>query len=281
MMKKINLIILIFIIISCNSKKTYPVVGVILEIKEETNELLIKHNEIKSFMMAMTMPFSIKKDEDFSKFSIGDSIHFNLTIDGDISYAHNFDVVGKLNIELVVEEDFWDKDPYDPLEMGEYISDGTFLTLDSTEISLSDFDEKYLFISYIFSRCPMPNMCPAIIVKNQYLAEKLSNSNIQFILLSFDHIYDTPSTLKKSYDSLNKRYKNLTFMSSYKSLDDLNLISRETGMSFWGINENDIGHTMRSVLISSNGKLLSAYDGLDWEIKSVEKNIKEILSLHQ
>jgi protein SCO1/2 len=125
----------------------------------------------------------------------------------------------------------------------------------------------------------MPNMCPAVIVKNQYLAEKLSNLNIEFILISFDHIYDTPSRLKKLYYNIQSKYDNLSFISSYNSLDDLNLISRETGMSFWGINKNDIGHTMRSVLISPDGKLLSAYDGLDWDVKNVEKNIKEISSL--
>ena len=50
-------------------------------------------------------------------------------------------------------------------------------------------------------------------------------------------------------------------------------------MAFWGINENDIGHSMRSVLISPDGQLLSAYDGLDWDVKNVEKNIKEISTL--
>jgi len=279
MINKITIIIALILLLSCNTKKTYPVIGVILEIKQESNELLIKHDEIKNFMMKMTMPFKTLKDEKLSKFSIGDSVHFNLTIDGDISYAHNFNIIQNLKINDVIEDEFWERDPYDPLEMGDYISDGTFLTLDSTEISLSDFDDKYLFISYIFSRCPMPNMCPAVIVKNQYLAEKLSNLNIEFLLISFDYIYDTPSKLKNTYENLDNKYQNLTFMSSFKSLDDLNLISRETGMSFWGINENDIGHTMRSVLISPDGKLLSAYDGLDWDVKNVELNIKEILTL--
>jgi len=279
MMKKINILTIILILISCNAKKIYPVIGVILEIKEETNELLIKHDEIKNFMMEMTMPFNVLKNEDLTKFNIGDSVHFSLTIDGDNAYAHNFNIIENLNIESVLDDDFWEKDPYDPLNMGDYISDGTFLSLDSIEISLSDFDEKYLFISYVFSRCPMPNMCPAVIVKNQYLAEKLSTLNIEFILISFDHIYDTPSKLKNLYNNIQIKYENLTFLSSYNSLDDLNLISRETGMSFWGIKENDIGHTMRSVLISPDGKLLSAYDGLDWDVKNVEKNIKEIYSL--
>ena len=63
-------------------KKKYPVIGVIIEIKPETNEILIKHDEIKNFMMAMTMPFYVSDEENISKLSIGDSVHFSLTIDG-------------------------------------------------------------------------------------------------------------------------------------------------------------------------------------------------------
>ncbi len=277
-MNKFYLIFLITIF-NCNSKVTYPVIGVIIEIQPEVNQLLIKHDEIKNFMMAMTMPFNLLKNENLKKFTKGDSIHFNLTIDGNNSYAHDFQIIQNLNLENVLEDDFWEDSPYDAIEMGEFISDGSFLTLDSNNISLSDFDGEYIFLSYVFSRCPMPNMCPAVIVKNQYLAEKLSTYNINFILLSFDYLYDTPSILKQSYEDLDKRFENLIFFSSYNSLDDLNLISRQTGMSFWGVQDNDIGHTMRSVLISPEGKLLSTYDGLDWEVKDVEKNIKEILSL--
>ena len=184
------------------------------------------------------------------------------------------------SLEDVLEDDFWEQNPYDPVDMGDFISDGSFLDLDSNLVSLSDFEGDYIFLSYIFSRCPMPNMCPAVIVKNQYLAQKLNEFNIKFLLLSFDHLYDTPSILKQSYEQLNNRFANLIFLSSFGSEKDLNIISRQTGMSFWGIEDNDIGHTMRSILISPDGKLLSTYDGLDWEVKNVEKNIKEILSLH-
>ena len=241
--------------------------------------MLIKHDEIKDFMMQMTMPFNVKEDENLEKFNIGDSIHFNLTIKGKKSYAHDFKIIQNLKLEDVLEDDFWEQNPYDPVEMGDFISDGSFLDLDSNLVSLSDFDGDYIFLSYIFSRCPMPNMCPAVIVKNQYLVQKLNQFNIKFILLSFDHLYDTPSILKKSYGQLNNRFENLIFLSSFSAQKDLNIISRQTGMSFWGIEDNDIGHTMRSVLISPEGKLLSSYDGLDWEVKDVEKNIKEILSL--
>ena len=50
MINKITIIIALILLLSCNTKKTYPVIGVILEIKQESNELLIKHDEIKNFI---------------------------------------------------------------------------------------------------------------------------------------------------------------------------------------------------------------------------------------
>ena len=39
----------------------------------------------------------------------------------------------------------------------------------------------------------------AVILKNQYLINRLKeNSNIEFIIISFDYNYDTPKVLKKS-----------------------------------------------------------------------------------
>ena len=278
-MKKIALII-VFIFISCDSKITYPVNGIILEVNNNNRKILIKHDEIPGFMMAMTMSFNVQENEDLDKYTPGDSVHFNLIIDSNQSYANDFKIITNINLEEHFIDDFLDEDPYDQLEMGTYMSDGTFLSVDSTEISLSDFEGNYIFLSYIFTRCPMPNMCPAVLVKNQYLSEKLIDKNIQFINISFDYIYDTPSILKNKYKKLISRFNNMTFLSSYGSLSDLNAISKETGISFWGIKENDIGHTMRSVLISPEGKLLSAYEGVDWIAKDEEKNILNFLALN-
>ena len=278
-MKKLFLIF-ILIFYSCNNKIKYSVKGIILEINYDDRNIMIKHDEIPNFMMAMTMPFNVKENEDLKQFTPGDSVHFNLINDNNNFYANNFKIITNLNLEEVFIDDFLDDDISDQLEMGTFISDCTFLSVDSTEISLSDFESKYIFISYIFTRCPMPNMCPALLVKNQYLSEKLIDENIQFVIISFDYIYDSPSILKNKYNNLINRFNNMTFLSSYGYVNDLNTISKETGISFWGIKENDIGHTMRSVLISPEGKLLSTYDGIDWIAKDVEKNILNFLMLN-
>ena len=275
---KNNTIILISVVfLSCNSEKSYTVRGVIVEILEQKQQLMINHNEIPGFMMAMTMPFDIIQSEDLSKFSIGDSVHFKLVIFDNTTIAQDFVIVGHQNIKPIDDFGDWEQDPYDMLEIGDLIDDGTFLDMDSAAISLSDLGEGYLFISYLFTRCPMPNMCPALLVKNQYLANELKDENIYFIVISFDYLYDTPSIMKKKYGYLDEQNPNILFLSSVGCLDDLNLITQQSGISFWGIEENNIGHSLRSVLVSPEGRLLAGYDGTDWLVGVVEKEIRNIL----
>ena len=78
-------------------------------------------------------------------------------------------------------DNIWE-DQYSPIEVGEILTDVQLLNTDSIEILISNTDGKFRFISFIFTRCPMPNMCPALLFKQQYLAETLANRNIEIII---------------------------------------------------------------------------------------------------
>jgi len=270
--------ILLIICLSC-SNKSYKVYGTIIEIRYNTNEFLIHHDEIPGLMMAMTMPFSIQDSTDILRYSIGDSVHFFLTIDTDQALASDFQFLGKGTIPNL--EDDWEEDQYTPQDIGSIFTDCTFLDTDSNNISLSSSDGKFRFISFIFTRCPMPNMCPAVITKNQYLARVFSEiPEIEFILLSFDYIYDTPSVMKSTYGSLLQNNSNLKIYSSFGHLNDIFSLAGESFVSFWGVDENDIGHTLRSVLLDPDRRLVKTYDGTDWQPESAERDIRNILKAY-
>ena len=161
------------------------------------------------------------------------------------------------------------------------MNDATFLDLDGHAIKISDSDGKFRFISYIFSRCPMPNMCPAVISKNQYLSKTFTNNpNIEFIIISFDHIHDTPSIMKSIYGKYQDTYPNLKFYSSHGQLSDIIMFTRQSNVSFWGVNENDIGHTLRSIIIDPERRLMSAYEGMDWDPATAERDIHNLLKAY-
>ena len=277
-MKKIILILILIISPNCSEKKTYSVTGTLIEINNDTNEFIIHHDEIPGFMMAMTMPFKLNDSKYLNKFKIGDSLKFNLIIDGPNAFSDNFELLGKGTMNA--DQGVWD-DEYAPIEIGKILTDITLLNVDSNEVSLSNSDGKFRLISFIFTRCPMPNMCPAVIIKNQYLAKEFENEpNIEFILISFDYAYDTPSVLKQTYQTLLQSTPNLKVLSSTNHINDIFILGGQSNVSFWGMEENDIGHTLRSILIDPERRLMQVFEGLNWKPEKAERDIKNILKAY-
>ena len=276
---KLFLILFFLLFHSCKINQSYDVTGVILEIDSKKNKLLIDHEEIPGFMDKMVMYFNLHKSININDFSINDSLTFDLIINNENSYTKNFIFYGKSKTN---KDNFFldgEDKKYSLKKSGEFIDDVSFLTLDNKIVKLSDYKNKFIVISYIFSKCPMPNMCPAVILNNQYLSQQFINDDILFLLISFDYIYDTPEILKDSYDSLSS--DNLIFLSSFNHIQDIFTLTQQSGVGFWGIEENNIGHTMRTIIVDSNLKVVKAFDGFDWKPGDAKKDIETLIKYYR
>ena len=293
------LLTIFFLFISCaksspeeivekNYDDMYPFTGIIIKKFDDKNQMLIDHEEVPGFMDKMVMMFNIDSTIDVNNYNVGDSLNFNFYIlhqkqGAAKTWAAELKIVG--HRELIEEEnydDFFNEDY--SIDIGDKLSDATFLDINGEKIKLSQWDGKFKFISFIFSRCPMPNFCPAVIMKNQYLANQfIDNNNIEFIIISFDYKYDTPEVLKNAYQGIFNDYNNVHFLSSYNHAEDIINITKEAGLGFSGIDEGDereIGHTLKSLLIDPNGVLIESYAGDNWLPKEVENEINERLSIY-
>ena len=68
---------------ACSSQPpvpTYQLTGQILVVKPETSELLVKHEDIKGFMPAMTMPYTVKDAALLKDKTAGDLITATLNV---------------------------------------------------------------------------------------------------------------------------------------------------------------------------------------------------------
>ena len=132
------------ITIACSGSKYYPVVGVITEIHTSRHELSIHHDKIENFMMAMTMSFKLKPNDDISQFSVGDSIHFRLSFEGIHGVATHFKIIDNVAVDVMDDDVFWDEDdPYSPIEIGDTLTDATFTNMFGNPVKLSDSDGKF------------------------------------------------------------------------------------------------------------------------------------------
>jgi protein SCO1/2 len=279
---KILILLFSLITISCSGDKHYSVVGVITKIHSSRHELSIHHDEIENFMMAMTMNFKLNPNEDIGQFSVGDSVHFRLSFEETNGFATHFKIIDNVAVDVKDNNDFWDEDdPYSPIDIGDILTDASFTDMFGNSVNLSDSDGKFRFISFIFTRCPMPNMCPALLFKQRYLAETLADKNIEIIMISFDYIHDTPQILKNSYQSTFEGHENWQMWSSHSHMDDLYKLTKQAMFGFWGVEENDIGHNMRCVLLDPNRRMIKTFDGLDWLPKDTKTIIEKIMILEE
>ena len=98
-MKIKTFILTVFFLISCSNKdKEYAVYGVIQDIKENQNTIIIDHDSIPGFMMPMVMPFNIKHTKDIAELSVGDSVKFKLIVTDTKSYVTDFTILGRSDI---------------------------------------------------------------------------------------------------------------------------------------------------------------------------------------
>ena len=278
-MKKTILFLSILIAFNCGTpEKVYPVKGTIYEIKPDSMLIIIDHDTIPNLMMPMVMPFDLIDLKEINGLTIGDSVHFEFVWADTITFARKFKIVGKGKLPEVEEEDFFEDEDYSERDKGEIIDDVTLLDLDSSLVRLSDSDGKYRFLSFIFTRCPMPNMCPAVVIKNDYLVKSFKDRNdINFIMVSFDYQYDTPSVLKDFYGSTISDHDNWKVLSSTGRIEDVYRLAKQSGCEFWGIEENNIGHTLRSVLIGPNREMLGSWPGDNWKAGNVKTAIELLI----
>ena len=279
-MKTKIFIISIYIFIGCTkTDKEYVVNGVIHDIKIDEQIIIIDHDSIPGFMMSMIMPFNFKNKEDVEDLSSGDSVRFKLVVKPDDSYVTNFTILGR-SILLDDQDDFWDDDEFKSLDIGERLTDIVLLDLKGDSVRISSFDGKFRFISFIFTRCPIPNMCPAVVIKNGVLASHFKKSkNLELIMVSFDYVHDTPAILNEFYGPSINNYENWRTWSSVGNISDLYTLSSELGCEFWGVDEGNIGHNLRSALIDPNRKLLKVWGGDDWLAKDVVKDIENYMAM--
>lgn len=284
-------LLLLLLLFSCENKKEpiiYPFKGIVVDIFKEENKMMIKHDEVPDFMMEMTMMFNIESSINMDYYKIGDSLNFNFYILEEKkapakTWADDIQIVGHRELtEDEVFDDFFQED--ETIQIGEKVSNFTFLNLAGEKVELNQFKDKLKFISFIFSRCPMPNFCPAVILKNQYLINQFKdNPNIEFIIISFDYNYDTPKVLQKAYGSVFENYGNIHFLSSYGYKNSVLKLTMEAGLGFSGIDDGDprdINHTLKSLLLDPNDNLIDSFGGDSWLPKEVELTIQNRLTAY-
>jgi protein SCO1 len=253
------------------AQKSYPIRGEIVELDRPRQVLIIHHEEIPGYMPAMTMEFNAP-GLDFAQFRVGQKIAAQMgpAVDAifPLTGIRFLDSKEDAAIEAAarkLREDTFTRGRKAFREVGETAPAFTLYNQDGVAVSFDRFRGQRVVLNFIFTRCPVPTMCPASTAKMMALqatAKARNIPNLQLVSISFDSAYDTPPVLKAYAEARGIDTSNFSFLTGPENaIRDLLIqfgVVVEPG-------ENLARHTLSTVLIGADGKILHRVDGSAWE----------------
>jgi protein SCO1/2 len=242
--------------------------------------VVLNHGAIPGFMEAMTMPYQLKDPSILSELHPGDMI----TADVLVSKSSQETVV--LDHIVVVAQARPDYKPavfYHVPAQGDKVPDFSLRNQDGRTIHLGQYKGKSLLLTFIYTRCPLPNFCPLVthnfaVINSQLASNPGLYAKTHLLCVSFDPEHDTPERLR-AYGAtyIGSDAKSAFAHWDFAVPDRTALLEMATffdvGITH-GANDT-ITHTLSTTLIGADGKVVQFYPGNEWTPDQVVADVKK------
>jgi protein SCO1/2 len=258
--------------------KRYPLKGRVVRIDVPRQEVTIAHEEIPDYMSAMTMVFPIKGPAPYKALLPGAEVSATFAVAGADYWIE--DVV----VTKVAPDDAVNPTPPPVVEPspGAPLPEVALVNQDAKPIRLADFKGRALAITFIFTRCPLPEFCPrvtdgfekvqALLVKQPELLAKTA-----LLSVTFDTEFDTPKVLR-AYGARHQQAAAGPAFSHWQLATGTPEEIKRLG-TFFGLEYEEEGatfaHNLRTAVIRSDGTLLSVRRGSDWTPKEIVADLEK------
>lgn len=263
--------------------QTFFVRGVVKELKGDGKTIVIDHEEIPNYMAKMIMPFKVKDTNQLAGLGTNDRIHFRFNVADYESWIDQVTKTGtaaapvadpnRKNFRLVRE--------VEALKEGDSLPDYPLVNQRGEPFRTADFKGRALAITFIFTRCPVPDFCPRMSLRFAQ-ADKLlralpaSPENYHLLSLSFDVDHDTPPALLNYANTVKAQHGadlgRWTFATG--KLLDIDDITERFGLVFPRDGDKPVfNHNLRTVVIDAAGKVQKIFIGNEWKADALVEEI--------
>lgn len=250
---------------ACARGQEYELRGQVLAVDRDRQQITVKHEDIQGFMPAMTMPFRVGDREQLSARVPGELIRATLVVATGRAYLKDIERTGQAPLtEATAVRAF------DLLEPGQPVPDEPFVDQSGTPVRLSDWRGKAVAVTFIYTRCPLPDFCP-LMDRHFASAQKAVASDpglrnrVRLVSVSFDPDFDRPPVLKAHAQRAGADPAVWSFVTGDR--DDIDRFASRFGVSI--IREDKTGqeivHNLRTAVIDPQGRLVKVFSGNEWQ----------------
>jgi protein SCO1 len=261
--------------------REFPLTGEIVAIKPDRTEVTVKHDDVIGFMQAMTMPFPIKDPAVLEGLAPGDLIRATLVISDEESFLTAITRTG--SVPPAQRETV--KAAVPVLAPGEAVPDVVLVGDDGRETTLASRRGSFVLVTFIYTRCPLPDYCPRMDKYFESVQEAVKRSprlkdQVRLLSISFDPDFDTPARLQAH--ARQRGADPAVWQFATASRDRVTAFGARFGLEVIreGVDGSNITHNLRTALLGRDGTLVKTYNGSGWSPDEVVRDLERLAAKH-
>jgi protein SCO1/2 len=211
----------------------------------------VSHRDIPGYMPAMTMPFRARRAAELKALHPGMRVRFELA--GGAARHIRPQKQGTGDIQL--------PEPAGRVAVGEPMPDFALLDQQGRTVRLSDFRGRVVAVDFIYTRCPLPEVCPRLSANFARLQRRFGG-RVELLSITIDPQHDTPPVLSGYAKIWGADPEGWRFLTG--DIREIERVAGRFGLVYWP-EEGSMVHTSQTGVISRDGRLAAVVEGSTYQ----------------
>jgi protein SCO1 len=217
-------------------------------------------------MDAMAMPFRVRTASELDSVKRGDQVEFQLVVKKRASLAEKVragtsaEVAnarrGEAPLPLPI--------PAEKLALGMPVPDFQLINQSALPIRLSELAGRIVAVNFIYTRCPLPEVCPRLSANFAHLQKRFRQQmgkDLVLLSITLDSQYDS-STVLADYAKRWGAGDGWQFLTGDAA--DIQSLANQFGLVYWP-EDGLLTHTSQTGIIGRDGRLAALIEGSSYE----------------
>lgn len=252
----------------------YDLKGKVVAVDRVKGEVTIDHEEIVGYMPAMTMPYTLHDADALKVVSVGDQLQATLVVADEGTYWLENPIITKAQTKA--------SDPASTTgsaepQPGAPAPDVKLVNQDGKAIHTAQFKGRALLVTFVYTRCPMPDQCPLMSANFAQINSVLANDpdlrkKAHLLSVTLDPEYDKPEVLR-SYGAAYAEGKFDDWDFATGDPAEVRRLAEFFGLMY-GRENGQLIHSLRTAVLTPDGKLYKIYRGNEWKPEEALSDLK-------
>lgn len=243
------------------SAGVYALRGEVVALSPAQRQVTVRHEDIPGLMPAMTMPFAVPSAAVLRGVRVGDRIQARLRMTRSDSWLEALRVSGKGGVARasVGAKAFRAPKP------GQAVPSVRLTNQDGRSVLVGGAGAKPQVVTFVYTRCPLPNACPLMRQRLAQLQSELRRQGrldeARLFCVTLDPEHDTPRLLRAYGQSVGADFGHWQFVTG--APQNVARLAASLG-EVYAPNGDLVSHNLVTAVIGRDGRLRRAFIGNEW-----------------